>query len=462
MCKRNGFQGSRVQARQPLLTGVASTCALAAATFAMTVTPSLAQQETGTGSRHGYHVQLQELSFANPEPALPLRGHEAIEEMPFFADTKFGGQLKTFYLTRDKFDPSRVAAWVLGGSLSYRSGYLADLVRIGAVGYTSQPLWAPKEYDGTQLLKPGQEGYTVLGQAYLEVKITDSLFAALGRKEYDTPYINKHDVRMTPNTFEGATVYGTAGGGEGSPPAWRFGGGFISKIKNLDSDEFVWMSKRAGAPDDVERGVYLAGGNYQSGDLSVGAINYYSEDIINIFYADATVQLAGTSGYKLTLGGQYSDQRSTGSNLLTGDSFSTRQWGLKADLGIAAATLTLAYTATANGADMRSPWGGYPGYTSVQVEDFDRAGEDAWMLKATYDFSRHGAEGLTAYALAVLGDNVSAPYRNQNEYDFNLQWTPTSGFLKGASFRLRYAHVDQRGSGDEALNDFRLIATYDF
>jgi hypothetical protein len=34
--------------------------------------------------------------------------------------------------------------------------------------------------------------------------------------------------------------------------------------------------------------------------------------------------------------------------------------------------------------------------------------------------------------------------------------------LKGASFRLRYAHVDQRGSGDEALNDFRLIATYDF
>ncbi|UHD15670.1 OprD family outer membrane porin [Thiocapsa bogorovii] len=462
MCKRYIFHGHGGQARQPLLAAVAARCVLAAVIFLISVPPSLAQQEIGTGSRHGYHVQLHELSFANPEPTLPVPRHEAIEQMPFFADTKFDAQLKTFYLTRDKFDPSRVAAWALGGSLSYRSGYLRDLVRIGAVGYTSQPLWAPEEYDGTQLLKLGQEGYTVLGQAYAEAKLTDSIFAALGRKAYETPYINKHDVRMTPNTFEGVTVYGTAGGVEGSLPAWRFGGGFISKIKNLDSDEFVWMSERAGAPDDVERGVYLAGVNYQNGGLSVGAINYYSADIINIFYADATYQLPAINGYKLTLGGQYSDQRSTGSNLLTGASFSTRQWGLKADMGIASAVLTLAYTGTANGADMRSPWGGYPGYTSVQVEDFDRAGEDAWMFKVAYDFSRQGAKGLTAYALAVLGNNVSAPYRNQNEYDLNLQWTPDRGLLKGASFRLRYARVDQRGSGDEALNDFRLIATYDF
>jgi hypothetical protein len=111
---------------------------------------------------------------------------------------------------------------------------------------------------------------------------------------------------------------------------------------------------------------------------------------------------------------------------------------------------------------MRSPWGGYPGYTSVQVEDFDRAGEAALLLKAAYDFSRHGAQGLTAYALAVIGNGVNAPNYNQNEYDLNLQWTPKGGPLKGASFRLRYARVDQRGGVDPALNDFRFIATYDF
>ena len=35
---------------------------------------------------------------------------------------------------------------------------------------------------------------------------------------------------------------------------------------------------------------------------------------------------------------------------------------------------------------MQSPWGGYPGYTSVQVEDFNRDGEEAWMLRAAYCF----------------------------------------------------------------------------
>jgi hypothetical protein len=34
--------------------------------------------------------------------------------------------------------------------------------------------------------------------------------------------------------------------------------------------------------------------------------------------------------------------------------------------------------------------------------------------------------------------------------------------LEGASFRLRYALVDQRGGGNPTLNDFRLIANYDF
>jgi len=435
--------------------------ALAGATLWIGITPALAQQPVEAESQYGYHAPLDELSLANPEPALtvPQAKKEALP--PFFADTRFGAQLKTFYFDRDKFDSSRSEAWTLGGSLSYRSGYLADFVRIGATGYTSQPLYAPAKYDGTLLLKPGQEGYTVLGQAYTEIKLTDRIFGALGRKEYSTPYINKYDVRMTPNTFQGAAVYGTAGGRD-ETPAWRFGTGYISKIKTVNSDQFVWMSQQAGAPAGVKRGVYVAGANYAQKDLSIGAIDYYSDDIINIFFTEAKYRLPVTRGYELTLHAQYADQHSTGADLLTGASFSTNQWGLKADLSFPDTILTLAYTATANGASMRSPWGGYPGYTSVQVEDFDRAGEGALLLKAAYDFSRHGVDGLTAYALAVIGNGVSAPNYNQNEYDLNLQWTPNGGPLEGASFRLRYALVDQRGGGNPTLNDFRLIATYDF
>ena len=330
--------------------------------------------------------------------------------------------MRTFYFDRDKYDDSHSEAWTLGGS---------DRVQVRLSGrsasasarsvYTSQPLYAPDDRDGTLLLKPGQEGYTVLGQAYGEVKFTDRIFGAIGRKEYNTPYINNFDVRMTPNTFEGVTAYGTAGGKDGAPE-WRFGGGYISKIKERNSDQFVWMSRDAGA--SVDRGVYVAGANFERKDFSIGAINYYSEDIINIFYTEAKYALSLAGGYKLKLAAQFSDQQSTGDNLLTGQAFSTHQWGLKADLGLGAALLTLAYTDTADGANMRSPWSGYPGYTSVQVEDFNRAGESAVMLKGAYDFSRHGAEGLSAYALWVHGTGVNAPAYNEDEVDLNLQWTP--------------------------------------
>jgi hypothetical protein len=455
------LKSERGACRRHTFAAAATRFALAAATLWIGTAPTLAQQYIGAESRYGFQTPLDELSLANPAPALTVPGAEKEELLPFFADTRFGVQLKTFYFNRDKFDPSRSEAWALGGWLSYRSGYLANLVRIGAIGYTSQPLYAPEKYDGTLLLKRGQNGYTVLGQTYVEVKLTDRIFGAIGRKEYNTPYINNYDVRMTPNTFQGAAIYGTAGGKDGAP-AWRFGAGYISKIKTINSDQFVWMSQQAGAPAGVDRGVYVAGANYAHKDISIGAIDYYSDDIINILFTEATYTPPATTGYELTLYAQYSDQRSTGADLLTGSSFSTHQWGLKANLSFLATTLTLAYTGTADGASMRSPWSGYPGYTSVQVEDFDRAGEDALLLKAAYDFSRHGAQGLTAYALAVIGNSVRAPDYNQNEYDLNLQWTPKEGALKGSSFRLRYARVDQRGGGDPALNDFRFIATYDF
>jgi hypothetical protein len=380
------------------------------------------------------------------------------EIAPFFRDTRISAQLRTFYFDRDKYDDTSSEAWTLGGSLTYRSGYVADFLRIGAVAYTSQPLYAPDDRDGTLLLKPGQEGYTVLGQWYGEVKFTDGIFGALGAKQYNTPYINANDVRMTPNTFEGATVYGTVGGTDGSPE-WRFGGGYVSKIKQKNDDDFVWMSEAAGAA--VHRGVYVAGANVRTGDFTIGAADYYSSDIINIFYAEAKYALPIGEKSKLNLAAQYSDQQSTGDDLLTGGSFSTNQWGLKADLSLGAALLTLGYTDTASGSNMRNPWSGYPGYTSVQVKDFNRAGETAVLARAGYDFSAHGAEGWSAYVLHVHGSGVRAPNYNEDETDLNLQWTPKSGALRGFSFRLRYAWAEQRGGGDPDLQDLRFIVNYD-
>ncbi|MGD8931552.1 MAG: OprD family outer membrane porin [Chromatiales bacterium] len=405
---------------------------------------------------------MDRIDMANPQPGQDLvtPAVEPEKKFPFLYDSRISAQARTFYFYRDKFDDAISEAWTLGGSVAYASGYAADRLRIGAVGYTSQPLYAPEDRGGTGLLQPGQEGYTLLGQLYGEIKFSDRIFGAFGRKQYNTPYINMNDVRMTPNTFEGITVYGTAGGREGAPE-WRFGGGYISKIKQQNDDEFIWMSVAAGA--SVDRGVYVAGANFEKDGFSLGAADYYADDIINIFYAETRYAPPIVDGYPVKLSAQFSDQCSTGDDLLTGTDFSTYQWGLKADLAVASGLLTLAYTDTADSDAMRSPWSGYPGYTSVQVEDFNRAGESAIMLRGFYDFSAQGLSGISAYALWVHGSGVDAPLYNEDEVDLNLQWTPDKGsLLRGMTFRLRYAKVMQDGGGDPQLDDFRIIVNYDY
>ena len=72
-------------------------------------------------------------------------------------------------------------------------------------------------------------------------------------------------------------------------PVLRYGIGYFDQIKERNSDDFVSMSLDAGA--EVERGVYAAGIIYEKGKFSIGAIDYYSDDIINIAYGEMKMEL---------------------------------------------------------------------------------------------------------------------------------------------------------------------------
>ncbi len=374
-------------------------------------------------------------------------------------DTTFDVQARTFYLDRDKYDDSQSTAWALGGSAGFKTGYFRERFAFGATGYTSQRLYGPDDKDGTLLLKPGQEGYTVLGEAYGEFLINDDTRLKLGRFGIDTPYVNRNDARMTPNTFQALTVQGVYGGDDGAPQ-WKFGAGYFDKIKERNADDFVSMARDAGAPSWVDRGVYTLGANYTRDRLSAGAIYYHSNDIISIFYTEAKYAFPLGDTAKLNLALQYSDQDSAGDNLLRGDEFSARQWGGKLELGYKGALFTTGYTRASGGTNMQNPWSGYPGYTSVQVEDFNRNGEGAWLLRAAYNVQ--SVKGLSFYALYVDGSDPDAPTDYaKDEYNLNAQWTVADGPLKGLMMRVRYAHVSQKGPRTSDLDDLRLLVYYD-
>ena len=193
--------------------------------------------------------------------------------------------------------------------------------------------------------------------------------------------------------------------------------------------------------------------------IYIGAIEYYCDDVINIAYAESKLEVPLADDWKLKFAGQYVDQGSVGDNLLQGHSFSGHQFGIKVELPVKKALFTAAFTQAWGTANLQNPWSGYPGYTSVQVQDFNRAGEGAFLLRAGYDFP--WVDGLSAYALAVFGtDPDLATQFRQNEFDFNLQWGPKKGVLEGLSLRLRYAVVQQFGGNVDNLTDFRAIFNY--
>ena len=312
----------------------------------------------------------------------------------------------------------------------------------------------------------------------------DGLNLNIGAKGYDTPFINRNDTRMTPNTFEAVVLQGKfelgkSSGGAGTttdgtgpskdgkevvaapsptPAATiKYGLGYFYQIKERNDSEFVSMARDAGA--DVDRGVWAAGALYERGKFSIGAIDYYSPDIINIAYAETKLEVPFADDWKLRFAAQYTDQGSMGDNLLQDHSFSGHQLGAKVELPVKKALFTAAFTYAWGNANMQNPWSGYPGYTSVQVQDFNRAGECAFLLRAGYDLP--WVDGLSAYALAVFGtDPDSATQYRQNEFDSNLQWAPTKGVLKGLSLRLRYGVVQQFGGDVHNLTDFRAICNY--
>jgi hypothetical protein len=382
------------------------------------------------------------------------------ERRQAFRDTDFYGELRSFFLDSDNLNGSRNEAWALGGSAGLKTGYFRDLFAFGATAYTSQPLNAPADQDGTKLLEPGQRGYTVLGESYVDIRVADGVDATIGRKGFDTPYISQFDSRMTPNTFQAAIVQGSVGGDNGAP-GWRFGGGYIDKIKERNSEEFISMSAAAGAPAGVSRGVSAAGVLYQIGSLSVGGIDYYSKDIINIAYFEAKDAVALNSWMRLQMAVQYTEQGSVGENLLMGHEYSARAFGTKIELAFAGALITAAYTSVGRtGTGMQSPWSANPGYTSVQVEDFDRSGETAWMARAAYNFPR--LRNLSAYVLYVEGSTPSiAGQYAQREYDMNLQWKASSKKWQALKLLARYGHVSEAGPQQRHANQLRLVLYYD-
>jgi hypothetical protein len=378
-------------------------------------------------------------------------------------DSQVTVHLRSYYF--DRLNPGDVtnAAWALGGWLGYESGWIADRVRFGAVAYTSQKLWGPLDKDGTLLLMPGQESYSVIGQSWATLKLFDQQLLTGGRFEVHQPEISPTDNRMTPITYSGGNLSGRLGEA-------HYYAAYLNATKPRDSEHFINFVQAAGVTSGTSEPMYLLG-LWSPGEqpwrwhLS----SYYVPNVLSSNYADTSYLLPLPDQYRLRLGAQAMLQYGTGQALLTGPDFSTWSGGLRADLSRGGATATLAYQQTGRGGDYQAPYGGWAGYTYMIVKSFNLAGMKAWMLSGRYDFAAAGLPGFETHAAVVYGYDAinpanGSPQPDWTEYDLTLDYRFSDKrwpqWLRPLWIRGRAAYVDMRSAGD--IQDYRVIVNYEW
>jgi hypothetical protein len=384
---------------------------------------------------------------------------EVEERQGFLDGSSFSIKPRTYYLDRDRDTKQDNVGWALGGSLGYQSGWWLDRIQLAGTVYTSQVLYGPEDKDGTLLFKPGPEGFTVVGEASATVRFGGGHGMRIGRQRFELPYLGSHDIRMVPNTFEAVAV------GKPASDGFAYMAGYVDRIKRKNDDEFIPMSEAAGV-EGGDDGLVFAGAQYRFADGTlVGAINQQTLDVFNTLFVK--VERPFRLGEKRSLGTflQYTDQRSVGDELL-GD-FQTSLLSGKLELKTGGTTWRVGASTTDNEKGIQKPYGNPANYLSVIVDDFDRAGEDAWMVGISQDFGRRGPGKLSLFANVVSGDTPdSGPNASPDEveYDVTVDYRFTEGWSDSLWLRVRGAWVDQdeRVAGGDDFFDFRIIVNYSF
>ena len=396
-----------------------------------------------------------------------LSSAASAEEAPtgfagFLTGGRTGLKWRTFYMDRT-YEATYVQtvqeqqALATGGWLEWESGRWNG-IGFGVSLYGSLKLYGPQETGGTNLLAPGQEGFAVLGQAWVELaagKTTARLF----RQKIDTPFFNFRDIKMAPITFEAFTLENR------DVPGLLATLSYVTKIKRWADTRFVPLGEDAGY--EKQSSLTLAGLDWRSPAKAVRlqAWNYYDAGQWNTFYAQADGTVPLGRGFSTTVSGQWIDQRGRQEGFW--GPFRTWMWGAMGTVGWRGCAAGFAFTDTSRDYMIVNPWAGYPGFTSIMEEDNDLAGERAWLLTATVDLGVAGIPGLKVHwdrtRSYVVAPPIGMSYKDQYENDVTVDYAP-GGSLAGLTVRARAAWVvsslSQYVLSGRDYTDYRLIVNY--
>ncbi len=344
--------------------------------------------------------------------ATPFSAVNAAEDAEVFANLRSG------IISSEDADGDNTSATAIGGKLGFISPQKSGF-RAGATLYTTQKL---SHDDNNEFFDSKGSGYTILGEAYIQFEFPYHQIK-VGRFLFDSPHADTDDIRMIPNTFQGAMLTNTSFAHTEVTLAW------------LDR----WSGVGADRPEDFNRinddeGLFVAGvANESIENLGLQAWYYYADDLASWFYTEALYE---TDAF--TLGAQFGSQDDETADNSGNDG---DVWGLLASVNIADLTFSATYNRVSG--TVINGLGGGPYFTSADdhtiegVED-----EKAFGLGVEYS-------GIDQLTLAVYHLDLD---QQENEWNF------VAGYELNDALSFEFVHLDMSDDGKSS----RLIMNYSF
>ncbi|MDT8338417.1 MAG: OprD family outer membrane porin [Sulfurimonas sp.] len=437
------------------------------------------------------------LSIAAMGFAVSTTALSAAEDLnSMFSEGKASGQLRMFYIDREyqgsAGNQTHRGSTAVGGHLKYETAELNG-VSLGAAFYTTHEVDSRRTVDPT-LFGKDDEGYSILGEAYLQYKHENTTFKG-GRQKLSTPMLGDDDARMIPNLFEAyvltnrdvantALTLGHVTKFAQGTFGRVYNGGLLSATSGYsydDSKNHVGSFTNVGtyAFDEKTDGITMASATYTGiENLKLQLWDYYAHDIMNIIYGEANYswKCLVTDALKPYAGVQIIKEDSVGDEF--GGEIDSLYAAAKFGVKIENFDLSFAYSKTGKNSAVEaaegglesaivSPWGGMPAYTQGMVtRHMFMAGTEAAKVAASYNFKDMGANLTTVAYYTEFDMDANSGYgveRTASEAGFDAIYNPK--VVKNLQLRLRGNFpraFAQSAAGKTGWNEYRFIANYNF
>jgi len=375
----------------------------------------------------------------------------------------------------------------LGGYVGFESGALYHF-SIGSTLYTSQPIFHnPISEGGLQLLKDDQDGYSIVGEAFVKWKY-DQTTVKVGRQLLsDYRFLSDYDIRMTPYTYEAAILENRDLENITLRTAYVRGVktfvstsyvDFVNASKVLVREETVGRNPLRGDynPAYYDNGnyigpgkdLYLASAVYQNNKINFEFWNYYSGDFVNFIYATGSYNFQ-ISGIANNLGVQLIKQDDVGAHVA--GSIDTYNYGVMLTSMYDNFTFTYAFNKTKydenslDGGTIIDMWGNSMIYNGFMYNGSDQGGTTSSAISIKYDFVSYGLSMQLFAGKFELPNKITDIFADQDnsEYDLIVKYTPR--WNKKLQFKIEAAYIDFDTDYDfrayEDLHGFDMLHAYD-